>query len=105
MGAMKVLKIEVDATEVEAIFKKFDPDGSGKIDFSELNKLLRQGSSVKLDKKLLPGSAGDIALTSLNKSSEKVMTLFKEWDEDGDGTISKKEFKAAMKALEIEMTG
>ena len=33
---------------------------------------------------------------ALTKNAKRVVDLFREWDEDGDGTISKKEFRKAI---------
>ena len=33
----------------------------------------------------------------------RVIDLFREWDEDGDGTVSKKEFRKAMPLLGLEV--
>ena len=38
----------------------------------------------------------------LSKNGVRVVDLFREWDEDGDGTISKKEFRKAMPLLGLE---
>ena len=40
----------------------------------------------------------------LRKHFKKVLDLFREWDENGDGEISKEEFKSAMRVLKIEST-
>ena len=37
----------------------------------------------------------------LAKNSARVMDLFREWDDDGNGEVSKKEFRKAMKMLGI----
>ena len=39
---------QVDQHEVSELFRTFDEDGSGAIDFEELNKLLRAGNTIKL---------------------------------------------------------
>ena len=36
---------------------------------------------------------------SLARSTVRVIDLFREWDEDGDGSVSKKEFRKAMPML------
>lgn len=41
---------------------------------------------------------------ALKTSAVKVMDLFKDWDEDGNGSISKKEFRRAMRGLGVEGT-
>ena len=38
----------------------------------------------------------------LSKNAVRVIDLFREWDEDGDGTVSKKEFRKAMKFLGVD---
>ena len=38
----------------------------------------------------------------LRKDQAKVLALFKEWDEDGDGTVSKREFRRAMPLLGLK---
>ena len=61
------------------------------------------------------GSSGDGGVTpmqrientlarALKTSAVKVMDLFKDWDEDGNGSISKKEFRRAMRGLGVEGT-
>ena len=113
---------------------EFDTDGSGEIDYKELNKMLRQ--SVKLDDKLYAGAAGEIKTKAETKhklrkapsgkaglaqtiklktdskqnvveqlqnviaaNAIRVIDIFQTWDEDGSGTISKKEFRKAVAAL------
>ena len=39
----------------------------------------------------------------LSKQAVRVIDLFREWDEDGDGTVSKKEFRKAMPMLGLEV--
>ena len=40
----------------------------------------------------------------LSKNAVRVIDLFREWDEDGDGTVSKKEFRKAMPLLGLEVS-
>jgi hypothetical protein len=40
----------------------------------------------------------------LTNNMKKVMELFREWDEDGDGTITKGEFGRAMRQLGLQVT-
>ena len=48
----------VPAADADALFDSLDPDGSGEIEYKELNKLLRKG--VELDDSLKVGAAGEI---------------------------------------------
>ena len=170
--AMKELQFSVPVSEVDALFTSWDPDGSGALELKELEKLLRRGSSVKLDAKLQAGAMGEIETSSkskyalrkgpsgmrgsalshididedsdksvaeqarrrfcpaahrrrdpffsltepvypsrasarqmrdiLSKNAVRVIDLFREWDEDGDGTVSKKEFRKAMPLLGLD---
>eukprot|EP00966_Prymnesium_polylepis_P188482 4367619-Prymnesium_polylepis.2 len=44
----------------------------------------------------------DVALQILFKNAVRVIDLFREWDEDGNGEVSKKEFRQAMASLGTE---
>ena len=108
---------------VAALFDQFDADNSGSISYDELNKgLHRTGGYVKPAapkdaagggqkhalRKALPQPLGgaQIDLSSdvpvmeqlrgiLKANSVRVIDLFKTWDENHDGKLSKKEFKHA----------
>ena len=122
--------------EIDAVFDELDEDGSGKVDYNELNRKVREaaglqavakhklrraaggckgavlGTGVKLDAaKLVPldSTAGVSSATLaaelrrvLQDNAVRVIDLFRQWDEDGDGTISKSEFARAVPALGIE---
>ena len=70
---------EFTEAELRTRFDALDGDKSGQVDMSEY----------------LMWSLKD----SLMRSSDRVCDLFKKWDEDGDGAISKKEFRKAVAAL------
>ena len=40
---------------------------------------------------------------ALTAQAVRVIDLFREWDEDGDGTVSKKEFRKALPALGLKV--
>ena len=52
--------------EIDLVFDDFDIDGSGELEYKELNTMLRQGQSVRLDDELLNGAAGAIVTESKN---------------------------------------
>ena len=127
---------------MDKLFDEWDPDGSGALELKEIEKLLRRGSTVKLDAKLQAGGAGEIVMKSttkhairkgkverqgsvllqgldvdedsdksvaeqlrdaLSKSAARVIDLFREWDDDGNGKVSKKEFHKAMGLLQFNV--
>ena len=48
LTGMKMLGLEADMDDVSELFRAFDEDDSGAIDFEELNKLLRAGNTVEI---------------------------------------------------------
>ena len=64
--AMPLLGLDVPKKEIDRLFDSWDPDRSGEISLQELNKQLRRGGEIKLDKKMLAGGAGVIELESRN---------------------------------------
>ena len=54
--AMGEMKFEAPPEEIDKLFDEWDPDGSGVLELNELSKLLRRGSTVKLDEKLQAGA-------------------------------------------------
>ena len=66
--AVKELGYDVPREHLDVIFETMDSDQSGSISFNELHKQLRQGASIKLNKKLKVGGAGKIRL----KTSERL---------------------------------
>jgi Ca2+-binding EF-hand superfamily protein len=137
--------------EIDMIFNEFDTDGSGKVDYKELNKHLRQGAGSKIDPLLFAGAAGEIGTKSenrhknkfsgaggggppktkvgsarpkapntpklttqdlivedlyktLSRNAPRLEQLFKRWDTDGDGLVSRKEWAAALPMIGINTT-
>ena len=65
--------------ELRARFVTLDADGSGQVDMNEYVRFA--------------------LCDALSRSSTRVIELFKQWDEDGEGGIDKKEFRRAIKSL------
>ena len=156
--AMPALGLNVDRSHADALFDSFDPDGSGTIEYHELNKLLRkQGPALAAE--LQAGAAGEIETSSSNKTKirktdvkargslaglsstalsavdlsdltprsdgsradgagaatsvqgllrkllaknwMRVSDLFRAWDTNGDGLVSRSEFVVAMRQLGV----
>jgi len=124
-----------DATEeqvdgwIDELFREFDDDGGGTVNYRELEKKLAKikgaaveqryvvrsksggrigaalGTSVRLDR--ASGKPVAVLLSEeLAKGSAlvRVMDLFRDWDENGDGYISKVEFFQALVALGYDIT-
>ena len=143
--AMPMLDIQVGSGVAEQLFDFFDADGSGEIDFRELQQHLRPGARIELDAELQSGGAGEIVLEAKNMIATRaalsdkqrleasalqgvalvegdaasvaeqllqaldtnlirIIDLFREWDDDDSGTISKKEFRRALPGLGLKVS-
>lgn len=99
--AMPALGLELPKADVEELFSAWDADGGGKLAYKEIKRILAGGGvppkkKIKLD--------GDEPLVeqlakSLKANSGRVLDLFRSWDSDGDGEVSRKEFQKAIPAL------
>ena len=126
--AIRSLGFEQQAdADIDLVFEEFDADGSGTLEYAELNKKLRQFSGLEaVNKHALRRVAGGrmgAALSTrvkldhsanappiahqlrdiLAKESVRVVDLFRDWDEDGNGLIDKNEFRRAMPLIGITM--
>jgi len=121
--AMGLLGFSVPAEDIDALFDSWDPDGSGVLSMGELGEQLsehkaqleaqRKARALKKrtqteEKVLLRGfdvdedsdkSVAEQLRDALSKSSARVVDLFKDWDTDGNGKISREEFRKAMGLL------
>jgi Ca2+-binding EF-hand superfamily protein len=115
--------------QLEQVFSAVDKDGSGTITFielkTEIDALLSDATSkkytaiktrIRRGATKYPGSAlsagevmqaGKNAIVQLCELLEKNMqlkiNLFREWDVDGDGVVSRKEFHRAMAVLSFDV--
>ena len=110
--AAAVAAMGVDATEenVNDLFALFDEDGSGSITAKELEHALRwvqgceqcehlRNEAYKFEGTL---SIQDQIRHALVRNAVRVMDLFREWDTNDDGLVSKEEFLRAMPLLGIQ---
>ena len=111
--------VYVNDAEIDMVYDEFDADKLGAIDYHELNAALRRvklpTKSLKKRERLktpLPEKrirlktneeASDFIRNWLAENKQRVIDLFKEWDEDGNGTIDRREFRHGLAALGIKM--
>eukprot|EP00966_Prymnesium_polylepis_P200983 4657626-Prymnesium_polylepis.1 len=69
--------------ELASRFKALDADGSGKVDMNEYILFTLRDA--------------------LGRASKRVIEMFKEWDDDGSGTVGKAEFRRAVHAMGFQM--
>lgn len=128
---MRELGLTAPEEVVAAVFASFDPDSDGSIVFTELHQLLiksvrehpkleplelkalnsyslRRQSLSKKDANLLADaikSPADVCgqiRAALKKRLVRVLDLFRQFDDDGNGTIDGREFMKAMYELGLE---
>ena len=85
------------------ILRRMDTDGNGTIDRAEFKEGIFGilGARTNCAGPDAPPMTELIA-NALRQSSNRLLDLFREWDADGDGDISRKEFHKAMPALGLE---
>ena len=126
--AIKALGFDdIRDSEIDKCFDELDSDASGRIDYLELTKKIRQftgpwgggtsklrrgavgrkgavlSASVQIDYNSQYSVAHQLKLV-LKENSVRIVDLFREWDEDGDGTISRSEFAKVMPVLGIKVS-
>ena len=116
--AMGLLGFNVPAEDIDILFDSWDPDGSGLLSLGELKQVLKDHKAAARiseykakeakRKSLLRGfdidedsdkSVAEQLREALSKSAVRVIDLFNDWDTDGNGKISKEEFRKAMGLL------
>ena len=115
------------SAEMDAVFGALDRDGSGFVDLKEMQKMLRKGADVTLAKELQE-RCGEIEVEARNRYSlrtepteaikrelrlasveelrdslvsdaKRIIDLFRAFDINGDGKVTKAEFRAALPML------
>ena len=118
---------DLQDTAIEAIFVEIDEDGNGTISRSELDRRLkkyaklipeqkhalrktaggRRGAALSTTVKLDRSSGrpvSELIRDALADNAVRVIDLFRDWDENGDGRISQKEFYQAMAPLGLDVS-
>lgn len=65
--AMRCMGVKAPKKIIDELFDDFDRDGSGSVDYHELNKKLRR--TIEINEKLRVGAAGEIELEAKNRFS------------------------------------
>ncbi|KAL1500527.1 hypothetical protein AB1Y20_013183 [Prymnesium parvum] len=131
MRALPLLGLKAKNKDAEMLFRSFDPDNTGTIELRELQSALRgqKGAGgeakdakgkgrngrarVKHSMQILgkplentdgmdDGQVVEVLREALSKEAQRVIDLFKEWDDNSDGVISRQEFHAGMVLLGLE---
>ena len=96
--------------DIDALFSVMDPDGTERIQLDEMARMLRWAYSNRKTNSILSSmnfvyrpelgtSMAEQLCDALVQIGGRVIDLFREWDEDRDGNVSKKEFRRAMSLL------
>ncbi|CDW83377.1 UNKNOWN [Stylonychia lemnae] len=92
--------------ENQALTKYLDEDGSGDVDFSEFVKKINLG---ELQQKINQYTISKVSFIDLmlkewdyylNREKNKIIDLFKEYDDNGDGVLVLDEFETLIKIIE-----
>uniref|UniRef100_A0A7S3AFY2 EF-hand domain-containing protein n=1 Tax=Haptolina ericina TaxID=156174 RepID=A0A7S3AFY2_9EUKA len=120
--AVQELGFNARDKEIDIVFDEYDEDNSGELDYRELNKKMRQFAGVEVEqrhalRRISGGRKGAAFAVSvhiqLGDSEEtqaalreivrtnavRLLDIFRDWDADGDGLVSKPEFRRAMHIL------
>jgi len=121
---IKPLGGKAEAKDVASLFDSWDASKDGSLEIHELTRHLspqdddtinkaglRKGGATKRGSALsnidLDEDSGvpyqEQLRNALSSNAVRVIDLFREWDEDGDGTVSKKEFRKAMPMLGLDV--
>lgn len=118
---------DVEDMHIEQVFREIDEDGSGEITRHELERRLRKFANVAVhqghDLRRVAGGRKGAALSTtvkleresdvplneqlrihLTRNQVRVIDLFRDWDEDGNGFVDKAEFYRAMSALGLSIS-
>ena len=118
--ALNDLGLNVPLSHMEDIFHNFDLDSDGKIDYEEFQEIMREDRTLLVEElteelrealglppkpKLLIESQPIVPQIreALRRNAVTVLELFKKWDVNGNGQISKREFRRVMPAVGMKV--
>lgn len=99
-AALPLLGFENNRAVADAVFAELDSNGNGVLEYEELNEKLRPAAGVdpKIPNARSRASLSDIRL-ELAREVNRVIEMFKSVDENSDGSVTKREFRAALPLL------
>lgn len=106
---LRTLGLEVPSTCIQKLFSSWDDDGSGHLTLKELAFVLNEStvenplSNVDLDESPGAEPISEQLKAALSKNSVRIISLFKSWDNDGDGTISLEELETGLRTLGLDV--
>ena len=112
---------------IDEVFREIDDDGSGEISLAEITRRLKKFAGVGINqvhdlRRVAGGRKGGALSTAmkldmtsgvplneqlrvlLTRSLVRVIDLFRDWDEDGNGSVDRDEFYRALTALGVSTT-
>ena len=102
--AMPALGLDIPKKAVDELFNQWDDDGGGALAYKELKRILSGTTQPK--KKVALSGEGPLSnqlAEALKANASRVMDLFRSWDRDGDGEVSRTEFQRAIPALGFDV--
>ena len=103
--AIPALGLEVPKEDVEKLFNEWDGGGDGALAYKELKRILSGLPPLKKKGLTLSGNGplSEQLAEALRSNAARVLDLFRSWDANGDGEVSRAEFHKAVPALGLEV--
>ena len=117
---------QVDLKDVDSLFDSWDVSKDGSLEIGEITRVLQpaelqtESKNKSVMRRELSKRGSSLGAIDLKEDSDlpvqqqlrealvaqavRVVDLFKEWDENGDGTVSKEEFRKAMPMLGLDVS-
>ena len=106
--ALPVYGIVADTNIIDNLFRTMDYTRTGRVPIEHLEKALRWVAGTKRSQVLKIDLKPDVPIheqltEALLSHSMRIIDLFKKWDDDGDGEITKREFEKALPLVGIDL--
>ena len=108
MWTLGVIKSSIE--DADGVFGSIDLNGNGKVTFEELKKaiesVINEDTEAKIERLVRADQEMEAAAVQrlrdrLASQAARVLDLFRQWDVDGDGTVTREEFRKAMLGPEL----